>query len=141
MNLYDAYASGQLAVMYQSVEGFNEITFAIKESVNHIVHVWRDEDIVKALTHFLELGMKSTSPLLSLGFDDLTAVVQAGYKLSPFPCWLDTATVMMTVYGGQTSHVEHLRDLLGTLTTVTLESINGTESKKKKKKRKEKKGN
>ncbi|KAI8890957.1 ARM repeat-containing protein [Backusella circina FSU 941] len=127
MNLYDAYASGQLAMMYQSIEGFNEITFAIKESVNHIVHVWGDEDIVKALTHFLELGMKSTSPLLSLGFDDLTAVVQAGYKLNRLPSWLDTASVMMTVYGGQASHTERLRDLLGALSTITLDSINGTE--------------
>lgn len=127
-SVYDAYASGQLAAMYANVEGFNEITFAIRESSIQIASVWgTDEEVAKALSHFLDLGMRSTSPLLSLNFVDLTGLIESSYRLAPFSCWLNTASFMMTVYGGQTKYFERLRDLLGVLTTKTLEFINGTE--------------
>ncbi|KAI8988860.1 armadillo-type protein [Pilobolus umbonatus] len=124
-NLYDAYASGQLNRLYSTVDGFNEITFAIKESTKQIILIWgNDEQVVKIVSQFLELGMKSTNPLLSLDFDSLILLVQASYTTSHFSCWLDTASFMMTVYGGQSTHHERLRDMLGLLTTKTLEFIN-----------------
>lgn len=128
---YDSYASGQLTALYATVEGFNEITFAIRESSIQIALVWgADEQVAKALSHFLELGMKSTSPLLSLNFNDLATLLESSYTMAPFSCWLDTASFMMTVYGGQTMHFERLRDLLGVLTRKTLEFIHGTEGKR-----------
>jgi hypothetical protein len=71
--------------------------------------------------------MRSTSPLLSLNFEDLASLLESSYLMAPFSCWLDTASFMMTVYGGQTIHIQRLRDLLGALTTKTLEFINGAE--------------
>ncbi|GAA5806530.1 hypothetical protein HPULCUR_012066 [Helicostylum pulchrum] len=128
-SVYDSYASGRMAQLYSTVEGFNEITFAIRESSIQIASAWgTDEEIAKALSHFLELGMKSTSPLLSLNFGDLASLLESSYGLAPFACWLDTASFMMTVYGGQTTHFERLRDLLFKLTTKTLEFIQDTEA-------------
>jgi hypothetical protein len=116
--------------MYASVEGFNEITFAIRESSIQIALVWgNDEEVTKALSHFLELGMRSTSPLLSLNFGDLVSLLESSYNVAPFSCWLDTASFMMTVFGGQAMHHERLRDFLGVLTNKTLDFINGTEGK------------
>lgn len=129
--MYDAYASGQLTLIYSPVEGFNEITYAIRELSIQIAQVWgHDEQVAKALSHFLELGMRSTSPLLSLNFSDLVSLLESSYNVAPFSCWLDTASFMMTVFGGQTMHYERLRDFLGVLTSKTLEFINGTEGKK-----------
>lgn len=127
-SVYDAYASGQLSAMYATVEGFNEITFAIRASCLQIASMWgTDEQVMKALSHFLELGMRSTSPLLSLNFKDLVSLLETSYGIAPFSCWLDTASFMMTVYGGQADHVETLRDLLGVLTTKTLAFIHGSQ--------------
>ncbi|KAG2210956.1 hypothetical protein INT47_000116, partial [Mucor saturninus] len=128
-SVYDAYASGQLSAMYATVEGFNEITFAIRASCLQIASMWgADEQVMKALSHFLELGMRSTSPLLSLNFEDLVSLLETSYGIAPFSCWLDTASFMMTVYGGQADHVETLRDLLGVLTTKTLAFIHGAQA-------------
>jgi hypothetical protein len=53
-SVYDAYASGELSALYSTVEGFNEITFAIRESCLRIVSIWgTDEQVAKALSHFL----------------------------------------------------------------------------------------
>lgn len=117
--------------MYATVDGFNEITYAIRESSIQIVLVWgSDEQVAKALSHFLELGMRSTSPLLSLNFNDLASLIESSYchATAPFSCWLDTASFMMTVYGGQSMHFERLRDMLGVLTTKTSEFIHGSEA-------------
>lgn len=115
-------------MMYSCVTGFNEITYAIRESSFQIARVWgSDEGVAKALSHFLELGMRSTSPLLSLGFKDLVSLLETGYAMAPFSCWLDTASFMMTVYGGQTLLCEDLKNLLCALTTKTLEFIHGAE--------------
>ncbi|RCH82066.1 hypothetical protein CU098_001352, partial [Rhizopus stolonifer] len=127
MSLYDAFASGQLAAMYGQMEGFDEMMYAIRASVQQIVQLADDEEIAKALAHFLDLGMKSTSPLLSLRFEDLVLLVETAYTTAPFSCWLDTASLMMNVYGGQVMFGERLRDFLGALTNKTFGFIHGTE--------------
>ncbi|KAI8095048.1 armadillo-type protein, partial [Gilbertella persicaria] len=127
-SVYDAFAAGQSATLYANMEGFHEITFAIRESTKQIAQVWAsDEAISKALSTFLDQGMRSTSPLLSLRFPDLATLVETSYDATPFACWLSTASLMMTVYGNQTMHMERLRDVLASLTTKTLVFINGTE--------------
>ncbi|ORE02231.1 hypothetical protein BCV72DRAFT_252588 [Rhizopus microsporus var. microsporus] len=127
MSVYDAFASGQLASMYASIEGFNEMIYAIRESSMRIAQTWaNDEKIAKGLSHFLDMGMKSTSPLMSLRFEDLAALVESAYQTAPYSCWLDTASLIMNVYGGQDYH--RLRDLLGTLTNKTFEFIHGAEA-------------
>lgn len=130
-SVYDAFASGKLTVMYSCIAGFNEITYAIRESSFQIARVWgSDEAVSKALSHFLELGMRSTSPLLGLGFKDLVSLLETGYTMAPFACWLDTASFVMTVYGGQTTHYEDLKNLLCALTNKTMAFINGAEGKR-----------
>ncbi|KAG0181559.1 hypothetical protein DFQ29_007920 [Apophysomyces sp. BC1021] len=125
---YDAYANGQLAAMFANIDGFAQITAAIRESTQQIAVVWGgDEQVMKALAHFLESGIRSTSPLLALAFQDLVTLVEANYTRAPFSCWLDTTTFMMTVYGGKEENAARLRDLLGLLTEKTLGFINGTE--------------
>lgn len=110
------------------MDEFNQVTFAIRESSGQIARTWgNNEQVAKALCTFLDQGMRSTSPLLSLAFMDLAALVESTYSAAPFSCWLDTASLMMTVYGGQNMWFERLRDLLGVLTTKTLEFINGAE--------------
>ncbi|CEG82569.1 hypothetical protein RMATCC62417_16625 [Rhizopus microsporus] len=127
MSVYDAFASGQLASMYANIEGFNEMIYAIRESSMRIAQTWaNDEKIAKGLSHFLDMGMKSTSPLMSLRFEDLAVLVESAYQTAPYSCWLDTASLIMNVYGGQDYH--RLRDLLGTLTNKTFEFIHGAEA-------------
>lgn len=117
-------------MMYSCVAGFNEITYAIRESSFQIARVWgSDEAVAKALSHFLELGMRSTSPLLGLDFKDLVSLLETGYTMAPFSCWLDTASFVMTVYGGQTTHYEELKNLLFALTNKTMAFIHGAEGK------------
>ncbi|KAL9558404.1 hypothetical protein MBANPS3_000904 [Mucor bainieri] len=128
-SVYDAFASGQLLAMYAHVEGFSQVAYAIRASASQIASVWAaDEQMAKALSTFLEQGMRSTSPLLSLSFMDLAALVETSYTAAPFSCWLDTASFMITVYGGHQMHFERLRDLLGVITTKTLAFINGPEA-------------
>lgn len=127
---YDAFASGQLLSLYAHIEGFSQLSYAIAESSSRIAQVWgTDEQIAKTLSTFLEQGMRSTSPLLSLNFADLAALVESSYNTAPFSCWLDTASFMMTVYGGHQMHLERLRDLLGVITTKTLEFIHDSKGK------------
>ncbi|KAI8637788.1 armadillo-type protein [Parasitella parasitica] len=127
-SVYDAFASGQLLAMYAHIDGFSQVTYAIRESSSQIARVWgTDELIAKALSTFLEQGIRSTSPLLSLDFIDLAALVESSYVAAPFACWLDAASFMMTVYGGQQMYIERLRDLLGVITTKTLGFIHGAE--------------
>ncbi|CAO3671228.1 unnamed protein product [Rhizopus microsporus] len=127
MSVYDAFASGQLASMYANIEGFNEMIYAIRESSMRIAQTWaNDEKIAKGLSHFLDMGMKSTSPLMSLRFEDLAVLVESAYQTAPYSCWLDTASLIMNVYGGQDYH--RLRDLLGTLTNKTFEFIHGADA-------------
>lgn len=129
--VYDAFASGQLTAMYVHVEGFNQVAHAIRESSNQIARVWgTEEHVAKALSIFLEQGMKSMSPLLSLSFTDLALLVETSYNNAPFSCWLETASLMITVYGGQTMHLERIRDMLCVLTTKTFELIPGSEGKR-----------
>ncbi|KAF7724113.1 hypothetical protein EC973_001297 [Apophysomyces ossiformis] len=129
---YDAYASGQSTVILSNIDGFPQITAAIQESVQQIASVWSgDEQVMKvckqtlALTHFLESGIRSTSPLLALDFHALAALIESNYAQSPFSCWLDLTTFMMTVYGGHNQNIARLRDILGLLTEKTLSFING----------------
>ncbi|KAI9468486.1 MAG: armadillo-type protein [Benjaminiella poitrasii] len=127
--VYDAFASGQLAALYSTMEGFGEVTYAIQASMTEIAHAWAiDEQIAKAMATFLEQGIRSTSPLLSLSFLDLISLVESSYYTAPFSCWLNTAAFMMTVFGGQQAfHIEKLRDFLGNLTKKTLEMIRDAE--------------
>ncbi|KAI8375089.1 armadillo-type protein [Choanephora cucurbitarum] len=126
---YDTFAASHSAALYAHIEGFQEITFAIRELTAQITQVWSsDEAIVKALSTFLEQGMRSTSPLLSLSFHDLVVLIEKSYSTAPYACWLNTASMMMTVYGGQEHNKERLRDLLGSVTNKTIEFINGTEA-------------
>ncbi|KAI8362594.1 armadillo-type protein [Blakeslea trispora] len=127
---YDAFAAGHSTALYAPIEGFQEITCAIRELTTQIAHVWSsDEAMAKALSTFLEQGMRSTSPLLSLSFSDLAGLIEQSYHATPYACWLNTASMMMTVYGGQETNRERLRDLLGSVTNKTMAFIHGTEGK------------
>ncbi|KAI8970253.1 armadillo-type protein [Mycotypha africana] len=127
--IYDAFASGKLTKAYMKIDGFSDIAFAIEQSTARIARVWgADEAIAKALSTFVDQGIKSTSPLLSLSFVNFVELVEASYTTAAYACWLDSAALAMTVFGGQGMYTERLRDMLGTLTTKTLEVINGTEA-------------
>ncbi|KAI9269954.1 armadillo-type protein [Sporodiniella umbellata] len=127
LSVYDGFARGEAAEVYSKVEGFNEMNYAISVSVQQMAVFVVDEEIAKALSHFLNVGIKSTSPLLSLKFEELTMLVESAYTTAPFPCWLDTASLIINVYGSQPVFCERLRNLLGALTNKTLEIIHGTE--------------
>ncbi|KAI8372980.1 armadillo-type protein [Radiomyces spectabilis] len=125
---YDAFASGQLRLQYAKVPGFVEISQAIRDYTQQISTTWsRDEEIARALARFVESGIRSINPLLTLDFEDLSSLVEKSYSDAPYPCWLDIAKFMMTVYGGQEAHYARLRDLLAFLTGKTLAFINGVQ--------------
>ncbi|KAI9488680.1 armadillo-type protein [Zychaea mexicana] len=127
---YDNFANGQLAAMYAKVDGFHQFTSAIYDSVQHIAATWRDdEEIMKTLSHYIEAGIRSISPLLTLAFDDLAVLTVTNYQSTGFACWLHTATLIMTVYGGHETNYPRLRDLLGSLTEKTLGFIGTVEGK------------
>ncbi|KAI8142327.1 armadillo-type protein [Fennellomyces sp. T-0311] len=127
---YDTFANGQLTAMYAKVDGFHQFTSAIYASVQEIAATWQnDEEIMKALSHFIESGIRSTSPLLTLRFDDLVTLVITSYQHTGFGCWLHTATLCMTVYGGHEPNYPRLRDLLGSMTEKTLGFIGTVEGK------------
>ncbi|KAI8096689.1 armadillo-type protein [Halteromyces radiatus] len=127
-NIYDIFASGQLTAMYTNVDGFEQMTFAIGDTVRRITMIWGgDEEVMKALSQFLEAGIRSTSPLLTLPFHELVSLIDTGYQTSRFASWLDTTAFVMTVYGGQQNNVIVLRDLLSSLTEKTLNFISRTE--------------
>lgn len=49
------------------------------------------------------------------------------YNATPFACWLHTAALVMTVYGGAEMNHARLRDLAGVLTQKTLSFIHKSE--------------
>lgn len=51
------------------------------------------------------------------------------YNVAPFACWLHTAALVMTVYGGAEMNHARLRDLAGVLTQKTLSFIHKSEGK------------
>lgn len=53
-SVYDAFASGQLAAMYVNVDGFNQITSAIRESVERIAAIWNNDEQVMKVSHILK---------------------------------------------------------------------------------------
>ncbi|KAG2223171.1 hypothetical protein INT45_011517 [Circinella minor] len=126
---YDSFANGELITLYSKVDGFHQFTTAIYTSVQQIVTGWRhDEDIMKALTHFIEAGIRSINPLLTLAFDDVIALTVTSYQQTGFACWLHTATLIITVYGGYKPNYHQLRDLLGSLTEKTLDFIGSVDA-------------
>ncbi|KAI9314639.1 armadillo-type protein [Dichotomocladium elegans] len=130
-NMYDFFASGHLAAIYINVDGVREIISAIREFTQRIVTYWQaDEEVMKAVSVFIESGIRSTSPLLTLQFDELTTLVTTCYSVAPFACWLHTSALIMTVYGGAQDNHIRLRDMLGALTEKTLSFISRTEGKR-----------
>jgi hypothetical protein len=73
--------------------------------------------------------MRSTNPLLTLPFNELIVLIDTAYQTSKFASWLDTTSLVMTVYGGQESNTLVLRDLLSSLTEKTLNFICRPEGK------------
>lgn len=101
---------------------------AIHTSVQQIVNSWQnDEQVMKALSNFVECGIRATSPLLTLRFDDLIDLLTTCYNAAPFACWLHTAALVMTVYGGAEMNHARLRDLAGVTTQKTLSFIQKSE--------------
>lgn len=150
-NTYDAFASGDTAAFYRNVDGFEEFTAAIRDITQQIALVWvKDEQLMKVshfplkslkavfeayryfyqtLSQFLEAGIRSTSPLLTLSFKDLISLVCSAYQNSPYACWLHTSAFTVTVYGGQTAEQANLRDMLANLTGKTFSVINNSAGK------------
>ncbi|KAI8335318.1 armadillo-type protein [Chlamydoabsidia padenii] len=127
-NGYDLFASGQLTAMYINVDGFAQMTAAIGDTIRRIASLWsNDEEVMKVLSQFLEAGMRSTNALLALPFDELIALIDTGYQTSGFATWLDTTSLVMTVYGGQEHNILMLRDLLSSLTEKTFKFISRPE--------------
>ena len=127
---YYSFANGELITLYSKVDGFHQFTNAIYTCVQQTVTAWRqDEDVMKALTHFIEAGIRSINPLLTLTFDDVITLTITSYQQTGFACWLHTATLMMTVYGGYEPNYPRLRDLLGSLTGKTLDFIGSADGK------------
>ncbi|KAI9244489.1 armadillo-type protein [Phascolomyces articulosus] len=125
---YDNFANGQLETLYAKVDGFQQFTSAIYSSVQQIATAWRDdEEIMKALTHFIEAGVRAINPLLTLSFDDLIGLIITSYQATGFGCWLHTATLIITVYGGHEANYSRLCNLLGSLTERTLGFIGSIE--------------
>lgn len=51
------------------------------------------------------------------------------YNAAPFACWLHTAALVMTVYGGAEMNHARLRDLAGVMTQRTLSFIQKSEGR------------
>ncbi|CAO3600466.1 unnamed protein product [Absidia cylindrospora] len=127
-NGYDLFASGQLTATHANVEGFEQMTAAISDAIRRIASTWgTDEEVMKALSQYLEAGMRSTNPLLAIPFNELVTLIDAGYQTSRFAAWLDTTAFVMTVYGGQEANVLVLRNLISSLTKTTLDFISRPE--------------
>ncbi|KAL0078469.1 armadillo-type protein [Phycomyces blakesleeanus] len=121
---YDSFASGKSIAAFSDIEGLSQINDAMRKLTREIAGIWNgDEKVMKALSLFLESGVRSVSPVLALPFLDLVMIIQASYQSAPFPCWLDTAKFVITVYGGQDAYFQNLRELLQSLTVRTLEFI------------------
>ncbi|CAO3608182.1 unnamed protein product [Cunninghamella blakesleeana] len=127
-DVYDSFASGQLISMYIDVNGFKEMNNGLTDIIKRIGTIWStDEEVMKSLSQFLEAGIRSTSPLLTLSFEDLIILIENGYKISGFASWLDISSFVMTVYGGQESRILVLQNFLISLTEKTLNFISKTE--------------
>ncbi|ORX49415.1 hypothetical protein DM01DRAFT_1363853 [Hesseltinella vesiculosa] len=129
---FDAFASGQLSAMCTQVEGFQETTASLQHVIQQCMLHWsKDEDIARILTQFLEAGIRSMSPLLTLTFSDLTHLIDSGYKAGRFAYWLETTSLVITVYGGHPPHLPVLCSLFDSLTTCTFQGITSTAGKNK----------
>ncbi|KAI9309551.1 armadillo-type protein [Cunninghamella echinulata] len=128
---YDSFATGQLTAVYNDVDGFKQMTNALTDIIQRTATIWsRDEEVMKSLSQFLEAGIRSTSPLLTLTFEDLIILIENGYKVSEFASWLDISSFAMTVYGGQEPRMLVLQNLLISLTEKTLSFISTAEGGK-----------
>ncbi|KAI9018038.1 armadillo-type protein, partial [Phycomyces nitens] len=127
---YDSFASGKSIAACSDIKGLSQINDAMRKLTREIAGIWNcDEKVMKALSLFLESGIRSASPVLALPFHDLVLIIQASYQNAPFPCWLDTAKFVITVYGGQDAYFQNLKDLLQSLTVRTLEFITNPKGK------------
>jgi hypothetical protein len=70
------------------------------------------------------------SPLACLPLSTLLFIIQHSYESQPLTPWLDTSSLVFTVYGGYDTHRDNLRQLLAVLTAKTLSGINTIHGKK-----------
>ncbi|KAI8065190.1 armadillo-type protein [Gongronella butleri] len=122
--LFDRFASGELTTLYRLVPGVQETTHALLQAIQHIMATWsRDEDVMRQLTRFLEAAIRSTSPVLALSFTDLVHLIDSGYQIGGFACWLHTTAHVITVYGGYPPHLADLSQLVQSLSARTFQMI------------------
>jgi len=122
---YDMFASGSINDLYESVAGATELSQTINDTITQIVYMYsKDPETTKVLCQFLEAGLRSTSPLACLPLPTMLFIIQHSYESLPLTPWLDTASLVFTVYGGYEAHQDNLRQLLVVLTAKTLSGIN-----------------
>ncbi|KAG2172850.1 hypothetical protein INT43_000200, partial [Umbelopsis isabellina] len=121
---YDMFASGSINTLYESVPGASEFSQTVNDTITQIVYMYcNDPETMGILCQYLDAGLRSTSPLACLQLSTLLAIIQHSYESMPLTPWLDTAALVITVYGGYDAHKESLRQLLAVLTTKTLSGI------------------
>lgn len=143
---YDMFASGSINVLYESVPGASELSQTINDTITQIVYMYsKDPETTKVgiicsvappfwyilstvlhqiLCQFLDAGLRSTSPLACLPLSTMLFIIQHSYQSLPLTPWLDTASLVFTVYGGYDAHRDSLGQLLIVLTGKTLGGIN-----------------
>ncbi|RUS35251.1 armadillo-type protein [Jimgerdemannia flammicorona] len=127
--LYDQFASGNFGSVFERSDPARALLTAVGEITQEVAAVWGgDEEVMRALCHFLDTGIRTTSPLLSVPFPQLVHLIQTSYQRHPYACWLDTASQVVAVYGGRDGHGNVLRDLVTGMASKTLEGIRSTEA-------------
>ncbi|KAI7866589.1 armadillo-type protein, partial [Spinellus fusiger] len=125
---YDSFVRGELTTIYTTIEGVAQISDAMRDLTRDIARVWStDEQVMKILSSFLELGTRSANPIFALPFPDLILLVQISYQHSLFSCWLNTAKFIVTVYGGQESCYPTFLEVIASITDSTLKLITNTQ--------------
>ncbi|KAH8553571.1 armadillo-type protein [Umbelopsis sp. PMI_123] len=128
---YDMFASGSINVLYESVPGAAELSRTINDTITQIVYLYsKDQETTQVLCQFLDAGLRSMSPLACLPLSTLLFIIQHSYESQPLTPWLDTSSLVFTVYGGYDAHRDNLRQLLAILTTKTLSGINNIQGEK-----------
>ncbi|KAI8584692.1 hypothetical protein K450DRAFT_217528 [Umbelopsis ramanniana AG] len=122
---YDMFASGSINTLYETVPGASELSQTINDTITQLVYLYsKDQETTQVLCQFLDAGLRSMSPLACLPLSTLLFIIQHSYESQPLTPWLDTASLVFTVYGGYDAHRDNLRQLLAVLTAKTLSGIN-----------------
>ncbi|RUS20345.1 armadillo-type protein [Endogone sp. FLAS-F59071] len=126
--IYDQFASGNLGSVFEQSVVARALVTAVGEITQEVAVVWAaDENVMRVLCNFLDTGIRTTSPLLSVPFSQLVLLIQTSYQRHPHACWLDTASLVMAVYGGRDGHANMLRDVMASVASKTLEGIRSSE--------------